>query len=189
VLAFREASVLLIDADLRRPTIHSRFGISTRAGLSTLLSGSTTLEESLQVVPEAPNLYLLPSGPVPPFPTELISSNRMANLLEECKGRFTHIIIDSPPILTITDGLIMAPFSDAVLLVIRYGRASKHSVRRARDLMMRAGIRMGGTVINAVDAASQRYYGYQRYSYSNGRPPATGTGKRKWPFFWRREDS
>jgi len=193
VLAFREAKVLLIDADLRRPTIHSRFGISSRAGLSTVLSGSTTFDESLQTVPESPNLFLLPSGPVPPFPTELISSNRMLDLIDTCKGRFTHIVIDSPPVLTITDGLILAPFSDAVLLVVRYGRASKHSVRRARDLMLRAGIRMGGTVINAVDAASQRYYGYygyQRYAYSNGRPPtANGTGKRQWPFFWRREDS
>ncbi len=192
VLAFRDAKVLLIDADLRRPTIHSRFGISSRAGLSTLLSGTTTFEESLQTVPEAPNLFLLPSGPVPPFPTELISSERMTELLEECKGKFTHIIIDSPPVLTITDGLILAPFSDAVLLVVRYGRASKHSVRRARDLMLRSGTRLGGTVINAVDSASQRYYGYygyERYSYTNGRPPVANEGKRKWPFFWRREDS
>ena len=192
VLAFREATVLLIDADLRRPTIHSRFGVSSRVGLSTLLSGTTTLEETLQTVPDAPNLFLLPSGPIPPFPTELLSSNRMIGMLEEAKKRFTHIVIDSPPILTITDGLILAPFADAVLLVVRYGRASKHSVRRARDLMLRSGTRLGGTVINAVDAASQRYYGYygyQRYSYSNGRPPANGAGKRKWPFFWRREDS
>ena len=192
VLAFREAKVLLIDADLRRPTIHSRFGISSRVGLSTILSGSTSLEESLQAVPEAPNLFLLPSGPVPPFPTEMIASDAMIELLKECRNRFTHIIIDSPPILTITDGLILAPYADAVLLVVRYGRASKHSVRRSRDLMLRAGTRLGGTVINAVDAASQRYYGYygyQRYSYSNGRPPSTGEGRRKWPFFWRREDS
>ncbi|MHB1857861.1 MAG: CpsD/CapB family tyrosine-protein kinase, partial [Acidobacteriaceae bacterium] len=183
VLAFREATVLLIDADLRRPTIHSRFGISSRVGLSTLLSGTTTLEETLQTVPDAPNLFLLPSGPIPPFPTELLSSNRMIGMLEEAKKRFTHIVIDSPPILTITDGLILAPFADAVLLVVRYGRASKHSVRRARDLMLRSGTRLGGTVINAVDAASQRYYGYygyQRYSYSNGRPLANGAGKRKW---------
>jgi capsular exopolysaccharide synthesis family protein len=192
VLAFREARVLLIDADLRRPTIHSRFGITSRVGLSTLLTGSTTLDESLQTVPEAPNLFLLPSGPVPPFPTELIASDKMTQLLEECRRRFTHIIIDSPPVLTITDGLILAPFADAVLLVVRYGRASKHSVRRSRDLMLRAGTRLGGTVINAVDAASQRYYGYygyQRYSYSNGRPPSNGEGRRKWPFFWRRGDS
>lgn len=194
VLAFREASVLLIDADLRRPTIHSRFGISSRVGLSTLLSGASTLDEALQAIPEAPNLFVLPSGPVPPFPTEMIASTRMTELLDECRARFTYIIIDSPPILTITDGLILAPASDAVILVVRYGRASKHSLRRARDLMLRAGIRLGGTVINAVDAASQRYYGYygyERYSYSNGRG-ATATpegGKRKWPFFWRREDS
>jgi len=192
VMAFRDAKVLLIDADLRRPTIHSRFGIGSRAGLSTMLSGTTTFEESVQSIPEAANLFLLPSGPVPPFPTELISSSRMTDLLDECKGKFTHIIIDSPPVLTITDGLILAPYCDAVLLVIRYGRASKHSVRRARDLMLRAGTRLGGTVINAVDAASQRYYGYygyERYSYTSGRPPGNAEGKRKWPFFWRREDT
>lgn len=192
VLAFRDAKVLLIDADLRRPTIHSRFGISSRLGLSTVLSGTSSLDDSMQTVPEAPNLYLLPSGPVPPFPTELIASERMIDLLEECKARFTHIIIDSPPVLTITDALILAPYAEAVLLVVRYGRASKHSVRRSRDLMLRAGTRLGGTVINAVDAASQRYYGYygyQRYSYSNGRPPSNAEGPRKWPFFWRREDS
>lgn len=195
VLASRDASVLLIDADLRRPTIHSRFGISSRIGLSTLLSGTTNLDESIQTLPEAPNLFVLPSGPVPPFPTEMIASSKMTELLEEGRRRFTYVIVDSPPILTITDGLILAPHSDAVILVVRYGRASKHSLRRARDLMLRAGIRLGGTVINAVDAASQRYYGYygyERYSYSNGRAPATTTtegGKRKWPFFWRRGDS
>lgn len=191
VLAFRDAKVLLIDADLRRPTIHSRFGISGKVGLSTVLSGSTKLDDALQSVPEVPNLSLLSSGPIPPFPTELIASKEMSDLLLHCRERFTHIVIDSPPILTITDGIVLAPQCDAVLLVVRYGRASKHSVRRAHDLMQRAAIRMGGTVINAVDTSSQRYYGYygyQRYSYFNDRAPGETPKRRKWPFFWRKED-
>ncbi len=191
VLAYRDAKVLLIDADLRRPTVHNRFGISGKIGLSTVLSGSTPFEEALQSVPEIPNLSLLASGPVPPFPTELIASKEMNDLLRYCKGQYTHIVIDSPPILTITDGIVLAPQSDTVILVVRYGRASKHSVRRARDLMQRAAIRMGGTVINAVDTSSQRYYGYygyQRYSYFNERGPGEVATRRKWPFFWRKEN-
>ncbi|HUZ03884.1 MAG TPA: polysaccharide biosynthesis tyrosine autokinase [Acidobacteriaceae bacterium] len=191
VLAFRDAKVLLIDADLRRPTIHSRFGISGKIGLSTVLSGSTPFDDALQTIPEIPNLYMLSSGPVPPFPTELIASKEMSDLILHCRGRFTHIVIDSPPILTITDGIVLAPQCDAVLLVVRYGRASKHSVRRARDLMLRSAVRMGGTVINAVDTSSQRYYGYygyQRYSYFNDRGPGEQPAQpRKWPFFWRKE--
>jgi capsular exopolysaccharide synthesis family protein len=191
VLAFRDAKVLLIDADLRRPTVHSRFGISGKVGLSTVLSGSTPFEDALQSVPEIPNLSMLSSGPVPPFPTELIASKEMSDLLLYCRGRFTHVVVDSPPILTITDGIVLAPQCDAVLLVVRYGRASKHSVRRARDLMQRAVVRMGGTVINAVDTSSQRYYGYygyQRYSYFNERGPGEPAKRRKWPFFWRKEN-
>jgi succinoglycan biosynthesis transport protein ExoP len=192
ILAFRDARVLLIDADLRRPTVHSRFGVSGKIGLSTVLSGSNTLDEVLQAVPDIPNLTLLTSGPVPPFPTEMIVSQAMSSLLAECRKRYTHIVLDSPPILTITDGIVLAPQADAVLLVVRYGRASKHSVRRSRDLLQRANVRMGGTVINAVDTSSQRYYGYygyQRYSYFNDRGPGEpAAAKRKWPFFWRKEN-
>lgn len=191
VLGFRDARVLLIDADLRRPTIHSRFGISGKIGLSNVLSGTAKFEDALQTIPDVPNLSMLSSGPVPPFPTELIASKEMSDLIQRCRGMFTHIVIDSPPILTITDGIVLAPQADAVLLVVRYGRASKHSVRRAHDLMQRAAIRMGGTVINAVDSSSQRYYGYygyQRYSYFNDRGPGETAPKRKWPFFWRKGD-
>jgi capsular exopolysaccharide synthesis family protein len=193
-LAFRDARVLLIDADLRRPTIHSRFGVSGKIGLSSVLSGSAKLDDALQSIPEVPNLSLLSSGLVPPFPTELIASKEMGDLLQQCRERFTHIVVDSPPILTITDGIVLAQHCDVALLVVRYGRASKHSVRRAHDLMLRAGVRMGGTVINAVDTSSQRYYGYygyQRYSYFNERGPNTQGGpakRRKWPFLWRKED-
>lgn len=190
-LAFRDAKVLLMDADLRRPTIHSRFGIGGKTGLSSVLSGSAKLDDVLQGLPEVPNLSLLSSGIVPPFPTELIASKEMEDLLLLCRERYDHVVIDCPPILTITDGIVLARHCDAVLLVVRYGRASKHSVRRSRDLLVRAGVRLGGTVINAVDTSSQRYYGYygyQRYSYFNERGPGEQPRQRKWPFFWRKED-
>ncbi|MBS1814559.1 MAG: polysaccharide biosynthesis tyrosine autokinase [Acidobacteria bacterium] len=170
ILAQRETRVLLIDADLRRPNVHHRFGLSGKTGLSTVLSGISTLEDTVQTIPEVPNLDILPSGPVPPFPTEMLSSESMQHLLETCVGLYTHIVLDSPPILSVTDGVILARLADAVVLVIRHGKANRHVVRRGRDLLVRSGAPMAGTVLNAVDISSPEYYGYYGYSgyaYSN----------------------
>jgi capsular exopolysaccharide synthesis family protein len=164
ILAQGDARVLLIDADLRRPNVHHRFGLNGRVGLTTLLTGATTLEESVQKIPEVPNLDVLVSGPVPPFPTEMLSSEAMARLLEHCGQIYTHIILDSPPILSVTDGVILAREADAVILVVRHGKSSKHVVRRARDLLLRSGAPITGIVLNAVDLNSPEYYGYYGYS-------------------------
>jgi succinoglycan biosynthesis transport protein ExoP len=164
ILAQRDTRVLLIDADLRRPNVHHRFGLTGKVGLSTLLTGVTTLEESLQHVPEVPNLDILASGPVPPFPTEMLSSAAMTALLDRCGTLYTHVVIDSPPILSVTDGVILARQADAVVLVVRHGKSSKHIVRRARDLLIRSGAPITGLVLNAVDLNSPEYYGYYGYS-------------------------
>lgn len=164
ILAQRDTRVLLIDADLRRPNVHHRFGLSGKVGLSTLLTGSTNLEESMQHIAEVPNLDILASGPVPPFPTEMLSSAAMTALLERCGTLYTHVVIDSPPILSVTDGVILARQADAVVLVVRHGKSSKHIVRRARDLLIRSGAPITGLVLNAVDLNSPEYYGYYGYS-------------------------
>jgi len=169
VLAQRDTSVLLIDADLRRPNVHHRFGLLGKAGLTSVLAGSTTFEEAVQHVAEVPNLDVLPSGPVPPFPTEMLSSEAMRALLERLGGIYTHIVIDSPPILSVTDGVILSRWVDAVVLVIRHGKSTKHVIQRARDLLVRSGAPMAGLVLNAVDLNSPDYYGYYGYSgYSYG---------------------
>jgi len=164
VLAQRDTRVLLIDADLRRPTVHHRFGLVGKTGLTTVLNGTMTLEQAVQNVPEIPNLDILPSGPVPPFPTEMVGSDLMTQLLQRCIGIYSHIVIDSPPILSVTDGVILARQADAVVLVVRHGKSSKHVVRRARDLLARAGAPITGIVLNAVDLSSPEYYGYYGYS-------------------------
>jgi polysaccharide biosynthesis transport protein len=93
----------------------------------------------------------------------------MRALLERLGGMYTHIVIDSPPILSVTDGVILARLVDAVVLVIRHGKSNKHVIRRARDLMVRSGAPMAGLVLNAVDLNSPEYYGYYGYSgYSYG---------------------
>jgi len=164
ILAQGDSRVLLIDADLRRPNLHHRFGLNGKVGLTTLLSGTTKLKETVQQIPEVPNLDVLPSGPVPPFPTEMLSSEAMDNLLRHCGEVYTHVVIDSPPILSVTDGVVLAHEADAVVLVVRHGKSSKHVVRRARDLLLRSGAPITGIVLNAVDLNSPEYYGYYGYS-------------------------
>ncbi len=197
ILAQGETRVLLIDADLRRPAVHPRFGVSGKIGLSTLLTGSSTFDETVQRVPEVPNLDIIASGPVPPFPAELLSSDAMKSLLASCGDLYEYIVIDSPPILSVTDGVILARDADAVVLVVRHGKSSKHIVRRARDLLIRAGAPITGIVLNAVDLNSpeyQGYYGQSGYHYAgvdtdswepktkessaNQNPPDKGSEKR-----------
>ena len=164
ILAQRDTRVLLIDGDLRRPNIHHRFGLNGKVGLTTVLTGATKLEETVQGVPEIPNLEILPSGPVPPFPTEMLSSGAMDAILRRCGELYDYVVIDSPPILSVTDGVILARQADAVVLVVRHGKSSKHVVRRARDILLRSGAGITGIVLNAVDLNSPEYYGYYGYS-------------------------
>ena len=164
ILSQRGTRVLLMDADLRRPNIHHRFGLNGKVGLSTVLSGQTYLADSVQTLREAPGLDILTSGPVPPFPTEMLSSETMANLLDQARGIYTHVVIDSPPIMSVTDGVVLSQMVDAVVLVVRHAKSSKHIVRRGRDLLVRSGATLVGIVLNAVDLNSSEYYGYYGYT-------------------------
>jgi capsular exopolysaccharide synthesis family protein len=128
-----------------------------------VLTGSSTLEDAIQSVPELPQLDVLVSGPVPPFPTEMLSSATMNELLQRCRGIYTHIVMDSPPLLSVTDSVVLAQESDAVVLIIRYGKSTKQALRRARDLLLRSGSPISGIAINAVDLNSPEYYSYYGY--------------------------
>jgi capsular exopolysaccharide synthesis family protein len=163
VLAQRNVRVLLIDADLRRPTVHHRFGLNGKVGLTSVLTGSLTLEEAIQRVPEIPMLDILVSGPVPPFPTEMLGSQTMHDLIEHCRGIYTHIVMDSPPLLSVTDSVVLAREADAVVMIVRHGKSSKHVLRRGRDLLLRSGSKVTGIVLNAVDLSSPEYYAYYGY--------------------------
>jgi len=163
VLAQRNVRVLLIDADLRRPTVHHRFGLNGKVGLTSVLTGSLSLEDAIQKVPEMPNLDILVSGPVPPFPTEMLGSQTMHDLIARCRGIYTHIVMDSPPLLSVTDSVVLAREADAVVMIVRHGKSSKHALRRGRDLIHRSGSKVTGIVLNAVDLSSPEYYAYYGY--------------------------
>ncbi|NNE64937.1 MAG: polysaccharide biosynthesis tyrosine autokinase [Pyrinomonadaceae bacterium] len=165
-LAQTSAKVLVVDGDLRRPRLHRVFNLSNGEGLSTLLSNEIERDEILDIVQhdEESNLYLLPAGPVPPNPAELIGSEQMRELLDVLEGEFTHVVLDSPPIASFTDGVLMASLVDGVILVVQSGKSSRQVVQRARQLIMDIGAKIFGVVLNNVNLKSQdgSYY-YQSY--------------------------
>ncbi|MBK8467154.1 MAG: polysaccharide biosynthesis tyrosine autokinase [Chloracidobacterium sp.] len=169
-LAQTGAKVLIIDADMRRPRLHSIFDIDNRAGLSTLLASELSDAEIDDAIrqDEKSKLYLLTSGPIPPNPAELIGSEQMATLLRMLQNRFTHIVVDSPPIASFTDGVLIASMVDGVILVVHSGKSSKQVVRRSRQLLNEIGAKVFGVVLNNVNLNSQdNYYHYQSYYHSD----------------------
>jgi capsular exopolysaccharide synthesis family protein len=160
VLAQKGGKVLLVDADLRRPGVHQMMGMSSRAGLSTVLTGSSPLEAVVQTSRQLKNLFILPAGPTPPQPAELLGSDQMRALMQRWREEYDHIVIDTPPALTVTDAVLLSPAVDAVILVIRSGRTPKDALRRARDLLAQVNARVMGVVVNAIDLQSPDMYYY-----------------------------
>jgi polysaccharide biosynthesis transport protein len=182
-LAQTGAEVLILDADMRRPRIHTVFGISHQEGLSTLLAKEFSEEEVEALIKrdEASGLYLLPSGTVPPNPAELIGSPQMRRLLTILTKRFNHVIIDSPPIAAFTDGVLISRATDGVLIVVHGGKSSSAVVRRSCQQLRNVGAKVLGVVMNKIDPRSDSdYYYYSYYSsyyhYSNDGGNGNGNG-------------
>jgi len=176
-LAQLGASVLLIDCDLRKPSVHKAVGLDKCDGLSTYLSRRINVEELIQPLPVS-NLSVLPSGPVPPNAAELISSAQMKELLKTLGERYDHIVIDSPPLINVTDPVILSTMVDGVILVVQGGKATREVVRRARMELATANARIFGVVLNNVDLKREGYdyYYYDRYyaGYGEGAVESSG---------------
>ena len=163
LLARLHRRVLLVDADLRRPSIHRAMRLSCNTGLGALLRKSVTFEEAVIQRAEVPNLYILPAGPVMlPDDTELLVSG-FKDLVDRWRDQFDHIIIDTPPVLPMTDAVRMSVEADSVILVIRSGQIARDTFLRAQDLLRRVNARVAGFVLNGaeLDSSDFRYY----YSY------------------------
>jgi len=158
VLAQKGVRVLLIDCDLRRPSIHKTLGMGPRSGLSNVLTGSITLKQAITVAPTLPNLDVLPAGTPPPNPAELLASTNMRDVLAELRDKYDHIVLDTPPTLSVTDAVVLSPRADAIVLVIRSGSTTKQALRRSRDILMQVNARVSGVLLNAVDLSSPDYY-------------------------------
>jgi succinoglycan biosynthesis transport protein ExoP len=168
VLAQKGTPVLLIDADLRRPSIHKTLGLGPQIGLSNVLTGTATLQQAIIPSTILPDLFILPAGTPPPNPAELLASAKMKNVLEELRRHYDHIVIDSPPTLSVTDAVVMSTAADAVVLVIRSGHTTKPALRRARDILLQVNARVCGVLVNAVDLNSPDYYYHYEYQGKYG---------------------
>ncbi|MFZ0796954.1 MAG: polysaccharide biosynthesis tyrosine autokinase, partial [Terriglobales bacterium] len=179
VLAQKGVRVLLVDADLRRPSVHKALGIGPRSGLSNVLTGSATVQQTITTTPILPNLFIMPAGTPPPNPAELLASSNMRDLIAELREMYDHIVIDTPPTLSVTDAVVLSPRADATILVIRSGHTTKQALRRARDILTQVNAHVAGVLLNAVDLTSPDYYYYYEYQgkysqYYQEEPPVTG---------------
>ena len=163
VLAQKGVRVLLIDADLRRPSIHKTLGMGPHSGLSNVLTGSATLEKAITRTAVLPNLFILAAGTPPPNPAELLASSNMRDVLMQLREQYDHIVIDTPPSLSVTDAVVLSPRADAVVLVIRSGQTTKQALRRSRDILTQVNAKVVGVLLNAVDLTSPDYYYYYEY--------------------------
>jgi succinoglycan biosynthesis transport protein ExoP len=165
VLAQRGGRVLLIDADLRRPGVHEAFGLSNSAGLSSLLAGLDKYEDVVHGFAPLPNLSIMTAGPIAPNPAELLGSDRMRDLLTKLRTEYDHVILDTPPIIPVTDPAVLSPNVDAVLLVVRSGKTTKSALRHARNLLLQINAPLMGTVVNGANMRSPDYYYRYYYGY------------------------
>jgi len=179
VLAQKGVRVLLVDADLRRPSVHNILGMGPSSGLSNVLTGSATVQQTITASPILPNLFIMPAGTPPPNPAELLASVNMRDLIAELRELYDHIVIDTPPTLSVTDAVVLSPRADATILVIRSGQTTKQALRRARDILMQVNAHVAGVLLNAVDLTSPDYYYYYEYQgkyshYYQEEPPDSG---------------
>ena len=167
-LAQTGARVLLIDADMRKPRLHTIFNYENGAGLSNYLSGNAKLESIVQNS-EIPNLSYIPSGPIPPNPSELLGSQLFKNTLQTLKESFDHILIDAPPVLGFADSAILAAMVDGTMMVVVGGETPRETLHQAREILMQVNARILGVVINRVDIRRNYYSSYYyRYHYYYG---------------------
>jgi capsular exopolysaccharide synthesis family protein len=165
VLAQTGARVLIIDADMRRPRLHRVLNLDGSEGLSGLLSSEITEAGIFGKIHQYQdsNIYLLGSGAIPPNPAELLASSQMKQLLDITSEKFDYIVIDSPPIASFTDGVLISALVDGVILVVQGGKTSRQVVRRTRQMLQEIGARIIGVVLNKADVRSNDYYYYQQH--------------------------
>jgi polysaccharide biosynthesis transport protein len=176
VLAQLGRPVLIIDSDLRKPRLHQVFKVSNQVGLVSHLTHSTAQLEDVFLPTQVPNLWVTPSGPIPPNPSELLASDRMREILKQVRERFEYVIVDTPPTLAVTDSTIVGALADGVILTLRTAKVMRDEARMCRDRLRSADVRILGAVLNryrAVQAGTyRRYRAYEMYAAEEVAPKA-----------------
>jgi polysaccharide biosynthesis transport protein len=158
---------LILDCDLRRPRVHKVFNMSREPGMSNILIGAASWEKMVQPT-SVPNLWVIPAGPIPPNPAELVGSDVFADLIGELRKQYDRIIIDSPPLMAVTDSLVLSRLTDGMVLVIKVGTTARevigHAVRQLNDM----NAKVLGAVLNDIPFTKDHYYYYQYHYYYYG---------------------
>jgi len=158
--------ILLVDTDLRRPRLHKSVGVSRATGLTNLIMNEVTIDDVIKTT-DIPNLYVLPCGPTPPNPAELLLTKRFREILAQLQERFDFILLDSPPLLAVTDAVILARLSDGVVLIAQAGKTIADDARNAASQLRDVDAPILGVILNDMDLSDRRY-GYYYYQYSYG---------------------
>jgi len=159
--------VILVDCDLRKPSVHKKMGITNSIGLTNVLVQGVKKEDCV-VKTDVNNLSVLTSGPVPPNPAELLGSKKMRDFIEELKNDYDIVLIDAPPVLAVTDAQILSTIVDGVIFVASYGEAQKNALVDAKHLIDKVGGKILGIVFNKVPESVSGYYGkYYKGYYEN----------------------
>jgi len=182
VLAQQGARVLLIEADMRRAGISNVLHLNSEIGLSTILGQASVPDpvEAMRSIADVPNLKVLPAGPVALHPSEMLASHRMRDLLQSLEPEFDHIIIDTPPVLSVTDACLISALADSTIFVIRAGVTSRAALRRAHEMLSHVDARVMGVILNAADFNEPDLYYYgNRYSNYYHDPEPVKTAQRE----------
>ncbi len=162
-IAQMDAKVILVDLDLRRPMVHKIIGIDKEIGISNFLMDKSTKIETVIKKTNVNNLDVITSGIIPPNPSELLASKRMDEAIENLKEKYDYILFDSPPVIAVTDSMVMANKVDMLILAIRVDQADKNVVKRAKELLENIKVDIAGVVINGIQP--HRYYNSYEYNY------------------------
>lgn len=158
-IAQGEHRTILVDADLRRPVLHNLFGVPNERGLTTMFVDPQARDNPPLVEVGVENLWLLPSGPLPPNPADLLGSRRMEEIIAALRSRADLLLFDAPPVTAVTDAAVLGMKVDGVLLVVAAGRTRRDQARQARELLERARVRLVGAVLTDAPSAGMRRYG------------------------------
>jgi capsular exopolysaccharide synthesis family protein len=157
--------VLLIDTDMRRPRLHASLGVPRQTGLSNLIVGDLDYNAVIKTT-DIPNLFVLPCGPLPPNPAELLMSHRFEAVLAELAKRFDRIILDSPPLQVVTDAVVLSKQADGVILVVRADKTLRDDIRRSARQIRGVGGTIFGVIVNAIEHDGRGRYYYSYYGYA-----------------------
>jgi len=170
--------VIILDCDMRRPNIHKLFGLSRDKGMSNILVKGCEIKDAV-VHTGISNLDIIPCGPIPPNPSEILGSSRMSKLVEILRKSYNRIVIDSPPITAVTDAVVLAKLVDGIVLVVREGETPREIIKNGLDQLQAVNAPILGVVLNCIDIGRDNYYYYQYYYYYYGEDGEKGKKPRR----------